>query len=306
MERIHKVHGYDKYDYSLFLDDSFIYKGITEEIPIICNIHGVFPQMLSNHLQGKGCIKCANQYPQTTEEMVEDFKEVHGDKYDYSKVDAKNKDEKGRVCITCPIHGDFWQTPYHHKSGQGCSKCGGSFKKTNDEFIKELEEIYRGKYDLSKVKYVNNKTDVILICPKHGEFKLTPHNILCGGQGCRKCNRSKLEQAMSRFLEENDIEFEEQKKFDWLGNFELDFYLPKYNIAIECQGRQHFQPVKQFGGEEIYKMQLEWDERKRKLCKEHNVNLIYYSSDRVRKQIGGEFPYEVLMTENSLKKLLKI
>ena len=111
---------------------------------------------------------------------------------------------------------------------------------------------------------------------------------------------------MSRFLEENDIEFEEQKKFDWLGNFELDFYLPKYNIAIECQGRQHFQPVKQFGGEEIFKIQLEWDERKRILCQEHGVNLIYYSNERVRKQIGGEFPYEVLITENSLKKLLKV
>ena len=45
------------------------------------------------------------------------------------------------------------------------------------------------------------------------------------------------------FLKENNIEFETQKRFKWLGGKSLDFYLPKYNIAIECQGLQHFRPV---------------------------------------------------------------
>ena len=49
---------------------------------------------------------------------------------------------------------------------------------------------------------------------------------------------------MASFLQMNEIIYIEQKKFkDWLGAQSLDFYLPEYNIAIECQGLQHYKPV---------------------------------------------------------------
>lgn len=58
----------------------------------------------------------------TDEEFV--FKSIkkHGDKYDYSKVEYVNSTTK--VCIICPIHGEFWQKPNNHLNGQGCPKCG--------------------------------------------------------------------------------------------------------------------------------------------------------------------------------------
>tara|TARA_B100000161_G_C33532263_1_gene406652 strand:+ start:263 stop:1336 length:1074 start_codon:yes stop_codon:yes gene_type:complete len=58
----------------------------------------------------------------STEDILQQFKEAHGDKYDYSKVKyIKGVDP---VIIICPIHGEFPQTPRHHKKGFGCRKCG--------------------------------------------------------------------------------------------------------------------------------------------------------------------------------------
>lgn len=58
----------------------------------------------------------------TTEEFIEKAKKIHGDKYDYSNVRYVNSVTK--VCIVCPIHGDFWQIPNNHIRGVGCPICG--------------------------------------------------------------------------------------------------------------------------------------------------------------------------------------
>jgi hypothetical protein len=63
-----------------------------------------------------------------TAKFIKEAKKVHGDKYDYSKVKYTRSDRK--VCITCPIHGEFWQTPTaHNYYGYGCPKCGIESKK---------------------------------------------------------------------------------------------------------------------------------------------------------------------------------
>ena len=67
----------------------------------------------------------------TTQEFIEKAREVHGNKYDYSKVDYKNASTK--VCIICPEHGEFWQLPYKHLSGQNCPKCARMKSSANEE-----------------------------------------------------------------------------------------------------------------------------------------------------------------------------
>jgi hypothetical protein len=64
----------------------------------------------------------------TTKEFIEKAGKVHGDKYDYSKVEYVNSVTK--VCIVCPIHGEFWQTPNKHLGGKGCYFCGRKVKCT--------------------------------------------------------------------------------------------------------------------------------------------------------------------------------
>ena len=119
------------------------------------------------------------------------------------------------------------------------------------------------------------------------------------GVGCPKCNKSKLENEVSLILDRNGIEYEEQKKFDWLKNFELDFYLPKHKIAIECQGIQHFKSVHLFGGEEQLKQQIIWDDEKNSLCKENGIKIIYYTSNKLRKN-NSNYKYKLISEKKEL------
>ena len=93
---------------------------------------------------------------------------MHGDKYDYSKVDYRGC--KSSIKIICPIHGEFEQIATSHLSGRGCRICGFRNKDTN-YFIQEAKKVHGDKYDYSKVDYKESKQEVIIICPEHGEFK---------------------------------------------------------------------------------------------------------------------------------------
>ena len=184
IEKATGVHG-NKYDYS-----KVKFKTTKEPVCIICPEHGEFWQTPRSHMDGSGCPKCSYlkrtmQCTKTTEQFIKEAKETHGNKYDYSKVEYI--DSKTKVCIICPEHGEFWQAPSSHLSGCGCRKCSkNAQKKTTEQFIKEAKEIHGDKYDYSKVEYINNRTKVCIICPKHGEFWQTPESHL-SGCGCRKC-----------------------------------------------------------------------------------------------------------------------
>ena len=131
IKKAREVHG-DKYDYS-----KVNYVKNSTKVCIICPEHGEFWQIPSNHLKGFGCPKCTNNHHYTTEEWIQNAKEVHGDRYDYSKVNYTNR--KAKVCIICPEHGEFWQRGGDHLNGQGCPGCTGkniSLKKRADEKMK--------------------------------------------------------------------------------------------------------------------------------------------------------------------------
>ena len=147
---------------------------------------------------------------------------------------------------------------------------------TKERFIKKAKKVHGDKYDYSKVEYINNKTPVTIICPIHGKFKQKPNDHL-QKRGCPMCNQSKLEREISIFLNENDIKFKQGYHIKWLGLQHLDFYLPKYNIAIECQGEQHYISFKHFGGDKRLNETIERDQRKKQLCEEHGVKLLYFT-----------------------------
>ena len=293
IEKARKVHG-DKYDYS-----KVKYVNYETKVCIMCPKHGEFWQTPHHHLSRKqGCHLCNGGVNLSTEEFIEKAKEIHGEKYDYSKV--KYIDNRTKVCIICPEHGEFWQTPNSHLNGNGCFDCsyverGLKRNSTTEEFIEKARKVHGDKYDYSKVKYVNAKTKVCIICPEHGEFLQTPNSHL-SGQGCSKCKQSKMENEISLFLKQNNIIFEQQKRFNWLGKQSLDFYLPDYNAAIECQGKQHFESRDRFGGIDGLKERIEKDKRKRRVCEKNDVKIIYYANYKY------DFPYKVL---NDKRLLLK-
>lgn len=119
------------------------------------------------------------------------------------------------------------------------------------------------------------------------------------GCGCSICKESKLEKELNEFLTSEKIEVIRQANkivFPWLHRQSLDFYLPQYNIAVECQGKQHFGVG---GWIESFSEIKERDERKRKLCEENGVKLLYYSN------LNIEYPYEVITDKNNLLKIIK-
>ena len=125
----------------------------------------------------------------TTEEVIAAAREVHGDRYDYSKVNYTRRCDK--ICIICPEHGEFYQTSYEHTHGQGCYLCrnkkiGDSKRKSAEEFVRQAEAVFGNLYDYSLVEYKNNNTPVRIVCRKHGVFEKKPSKHLMG-QGCQKC-----------------------------------------------------------------------------------------------------------------------
>ena len=282
-----EIHG-DKYDYH-----KTIYIKSRKHVEIECRIkgHQSFKQIPYGHLIGYGCNKCAIEYKAkklktTTKEFIKRAKEIHGDKYDYSKVDYINNHTE--IIIICKKHGEFKQRPSDHLHSCGCNKCAIEYKAnkrrmTLEEFKIKSNEIHgEGRYDYSKVKYINTQTEVIIICPKenHGEFLQTPAKHLLG-IGCPICNESKGEITIRNWLIKNKIKFEEQKKFDnckYKRKLSFDFYINQYNLCIEFDGMQHFY----VGGfaksieENLEKLKLTQlrDQIKNEYCKNNGINLL--------------------------------
>ena len=271
-----KIH-IEKYDYS-----KVEYVNSTTKVCIICPKHGEFWQTPAMHLYGEGCPKCkgdknGNRHRKTLGNFIEAAKKIHTGKYDYSKVEYINTNTK--VCIICPEHGEFWQTPHRHLAGDGCPICRPNKKLTTEEFIKKSRLVHGNKYDYTKSEYVNSRTKVEIICPKHGEFWQTPHSHICG-DGCPICRMSHLENEIKMMLDENNIAYEYQKHFKWLGKQSLDFYIPSKNIAIECQGSQHFVPYNFFGGDKNLNETIKRDLKKKNLCETNGVELLYYGKHK--------------------------
>ena len=146
LEQATKKHG-DKYDYS-----KVVYKGNLEKIEIVCKKHGSFWQLPWNHQgSGRGCPKCGGiklgkLLASTTDNFIEKSKQVHGDRYDYSKTIYVRRCD--RVIIVCGKHGEFKQVPQTHLHGSGCPKCTERISKPEKEFLNycKIPENSRQKY----------------------------------------------------------------------------------------------------------------------------------------------------------------
>ena len=289
IEKFKELYG-DKYDYSKIGNIT----STSDKITIVCPKHGEFVKTVNNHLHGQGCPQCKKECRVKNEknEFLKMADELHKGKYDYSKVEYINNHTK--VCIICPIHGEFWQTPSSHiNQGCGCPKCANknktleeilnkckeihgdkydysliespnmakvqkikcnrcgrifeidlnahihakrgckycnhrSYAYTTEEFIERAKEIYGDKYDYSKVNYVNKKTLVCIVCPKHGEFWQTPGHFL-RGQACKKCSNKLFKLNKEIFIERsNNIH---NNKYDYS---KVDYKTVEDKVCIVC------------------------------------------------------------------------
>lgn len=197
-----EIHG-NKYDYS-----KVKYTNWKDKVCIICPKHGEFWKTPAMHLQKQGCPKCQkendtiNKRKRNLEKFICKARELFGNRYDYSKVEYKGVNVD--VCIICPEHGEVWMKPSVHLSNRiGCVKCTRQVNDT-ESFIEKSTKTHNGRYDYSKVKYVNAKTEVCIICPEHGEFWQLPHHH-SNGTGCPMCGQGFTRSYKLSLLECDDL-----------------------------------------------------------------------------------------------------
>lgn len=130
-------------------------------------------------------------YMNKQENFIKRAKDKFGDKFDYSKVEYINCDTK--VCIICPKHGEFWQTPYKHLKGKhSCRECSkeymgrGNKRYSQETLLIKFREIHGDRYDYDLSEFKTIKSKISITCKKHGEFKQTASDHL-SGFGCPKC-----------------------------------------------------------------------------------------------------------------------
>ena len=176
------------------------YTGIRDKLKLVCPVHGEVEMTGVSHCISKtGCPKCrfvsqAQSKTITHEEFLEKSKELHGDRYDYSKTQYEHG--KKYLTIICKKHGEFQQLGCKHLRGDGCRKCadeytGNVLRKTTEQYIVEAKAVWGELYDYSLVKYINCHDKVQIICKIHGIVEKIAKDHISGRQGCQQCKPKK-------------------------------------------------------------------------------------------------------------------
>lgn len=171
----------------------------------------------------------------SNEEFAAAARKVHGEAYDYSRVDYRNN--RTNVTMVCREHGAFEQTPSNHLKGRGCAKCARSaqalkLRKSDAAFIEQAQAIHGKKFDYSRVEYAGAFKKVEIICRLHGPYFQRPDSHL-RGQGCPECrdalNSERMRWTTERFCQEAREKF--GQRFTYAGVDYVDAWTP---VAIGC------------------------------------------------------------------------
>lgn len=216
----------DKFDYS-----ETVYVKSSKKVKIACPLHGVFLTFPHTHLGGSagGCRACGvdiarNKTNIGKNNFIKRATEIHGEKYDYSKVIYVNNCTK--VTIICPEHGEFVCSPKRHlEKSTGCKVCGigainmQSFIKrrcnTIEWFLESAVSIHGDKYDYSLCHDIipTSSTKMPIICKVHGVFNQRAGNHINSKQGCLKCyNENRKGRGIGGYRPEYFDQFPEFKK----------------------------------------------------------------------------------------------
>jgi hypothetical protein len=274
-----KKHGNDLFDYS-----EVEYINAYTEIIIGCKTCSKkFKQTPTSHMCSTiGCDWCRKKHVYTTEEYIEEAKKIHGDRFDYSKVDYKSATEP--IIIICRIHGEFLQTPSDHKNqGSGCNKCSNVYSPTTEEWVIWANDIWDHEYDYSQVDYKYSSEKVIIICKTHGRFDCSPNNHIhaTNPTGCPSCIH-KGEGLVAEFLKSKYSDYSKEWNPSFLNSKRMDYHVPIINTCFEIDGLQHFNQVWNWKSPEeqrcndLYKMEK---------CIDNGISIIRIYQPSIRRNI---------------------
>lgn len=282
IERAKEVH-LDKYLY-----DKTKFISSKNKVIVTCPIHGDFEVLPTNLVKGRGCPKCGDK-GWTQEEFIEKAKQIHGDQFNYSKVQYQSF--RKRIILTCNYCGHTFEVlPQHHIQGRKCPKCCERHKVTVEDFISRSLKSHPGiTYDYSLIKNLDTLQDYVkIICPKHGVFEQKAAYHITGS-GCQKCNTSIGENKIIQFLKDNNIDYSHNHIFELestivarnTNKINVDFYIKDLfgkSYIIEFNGKQHYiYSDFYYKSEEDFEKQQRRDQIVRDFCKNSNIELIEIS-----------------------------
>lgn len=244
-----------------------------------CNIDGHEWLATPNGiLNGCGCPVCGGKIKLTHDCFIDRMKKVN----DNIEIIGIYVNYSTPIKCICKIDGYEWYaSPSNLLQGKGCPMCGGTKHKTHNEYVKDVFKINKNILVLGT--YINVKTPILHKCLIDGhEWYAKPNNIL-SGKGCPKCNESHGEKQIYNYLNDHHIVFDSQHTFSECKNEKLlpfDFYLVDYNICIEYDGIQHFEPVEVFGGQIALAKQQHNDSIKTTYCNLNNIQLLRIRYDQ--------------------------
>lgn len=259
------------------------------------------------YLKNSWCRKCSTKNRKKVENktirkitmlIVNDLAKKRGGKcleteYKHSKVNMKWQ------CGKCNY---IWKATFSNvNSGSWCLKCAIKKQSKSIEDCLYIAEVRGGKC-LSK-EYKNHKTNMKWQCGKCNYIWKACYNNIRTGTWCPKCNNSKGVLEICKILDMLKINYELEKKLNYK-KMRFDFFLPKYNIAIEYDGIQHFKLGTRYSSiTKDFKRNREFDILKTKYCLDNRIKLVrvYYKSLNFVKDIIQEIiknvEFKILYTE---------
>ena len=255
----------------------------SKRISVRCKIDGYEWSPIAGQLVGGyGCPECAirnnaNARRKPQNEFISQLKAINPNVV----IKGEYLNNHTKILFKCEKHNNlFIASPNNVLKGRGCKQCGAentalAQTKTHNQFVNDLfkvnpEIIVLGKYENSLTRILVGS----VVC--NHKWETIPSNLL-QGTSCPKCNASKGERKIRRYLKDNTIPFQEQHRFKGCkhrATLPFDFYIPTLNLAIEYDGRQHYEPVGAFGGVEEFKQIKIRDNVKTNYCKSKGIRLI--------------------------------
>lgn len=232
IEEFRDVHG-DEFIYS-----KVEYHGTHTPVVIICRTHGEFSITPKAHLQRKQKCPHCSIIVRTLDAFVKKSNEKHDkDHYSYHLVKWINVNEPVEIfCNLCQWA--FWQRPSEHMRSKGCRKCSGCYTPTHEEFENEAHQKFDGKYQYPE-KYIECDTKIRIVCPIHGDFFQTPY-IHLRSKGCPCCARTQISIGEKEWLEYLNVPNtkETRQVYHRIGKlqFRFDGFDPESKTVFEYYG----------------------------------------------------------------------
>lgn len=177
-----------------YVYDSLFYVNNKTKIKIRCRVHGIFEQSAYYHSKGHGCAQCNHDGRLEKQDVVfNQFREVHGDRYDYSKSVYNGMAEK--ITIRCRKHGTFEQKAQNHLNGSGCKQCYLEEKEQErlerkQKLFSWFKLLFNGRYTYKEDEYQREDVKIRVYCTLHGYFEVTPR-LHKSGSCCPTCKEDK-------------------------------------------------------------------------------------------------------------------